>query len=71
MLDYSHWPLWAQILTGLFLVLVAGTIQWFAWVRPAIKASAKSAPAGLKTIAVVTVIVTMILILGWAWLTTH
>jgi hypothetical protein len=45
--NYSHWPLWAQAVTGWLLLAVLGTLYWFAWIRLAIRSFAKLSPAAL------------------------
>ena len=71
MLDYAHWPAWAQDIAAALAVLVVGTVYWFAWFRPAIRASARSTPVGWRTVLVVSAFVVVILILGWKWVNTH
>jgi len=67
MLNYSHWPRWAQAVTGLLLLLVLGTVYWFAWVQPAIRSFGKFSPAAKKTLQVVSLAGVMVLIFVWVW----
>ncbi len=67
MLNYSLWPPWAQVVTGLLFLLVLGTLYWLAWVQPAIRSFARFSPAARKTLLVVSVAGTMVLILVWVW----
>ena len=66
MLNYSHWPPWAQAMMGLLFLLVMGTLYWFAWVQPAIKSFAKFSPEARKTLAV-SVVGMVVFILVWVW----
>lgn len=67
MLNYSHWPAWAQAVTGLLFLSVLGTIYWFAWVQPAIRSFAKFSPEAKRTLLVVSVAGMMVFILVWLW----
>jgi hypothetical protein len=66
MLNYSHWPFWAQSIAGLIFVAALGTLYWLAWVRPAIRSFARFSPAAWKTL-VASVAGLAFLILVWAW----
>jgi len=67
MLNYSHWPHWAQAVTGLLLLVALGTLYWFAWVQPAIRSFSKLSTAAKNTLLVVSVAGMMVLILVWVW----
>ncbi|MGD0211817.1 MAG: hypothetical protein ABSB87_01210 [Terriglobales bacterium] len=63
----SHWHSWEQAVTGLLLLLVQGTLYWYAWAQPACRSFAKFSPAAKKTLLAVSAAGMMVLILVWVW----